>query len=90
MSDPASQPVVQYQCPSCHLHLITWDRGGRRIEMFHKIGLWADFWTGDVRLVCQSCQAATAVVPGELVSLLRDRLGIAAPVRDERRRSTSG
>jgi hypothetical protein len=58
--------------------------------MFHKIGLWADFWTGDVRLVCQSCQAATAVVPGELVSLLRDRLGIAAPVRDERRRSTLG
>jgi hypothetical protein len=90
MSDPALPPVVQYECPSCHLHLITWHRTGRRLEMFHKIGLWADFWTGAVRLICQSCQASTGVVPDELVGLLRDRLGIAAPVRDERRRTTSG
>ena len=33
----------------------------------------ADFWSGQVRLVCQHCLAASEVLPDDLVDLLRDR-----------------
>jgi hypothetical protein len=49
------------------------------LEIFHKIGLWTDFWSGDVRLICQNCLGATDVLPARLVRLLRLRLGMALP-----------
>jgi Binding-protein-dependent transport system inner membrane component len=38
----------QYVCPSCRLHLLSWTTHTNTIEMFHKVALWSDFWTGDV------------------------------------------
>jgi hypothetical protein len=46
------------------------------VEIFHKIGLWQEFGTRNVRLICQSCLGATEVVPETLVFLLRDRYGL--------------
>lgn len=68
-----------YVCPCCHLYLLTWDPPTETVEMFHKIGFWSDFWTGDVRLICQYCLGATEIIPTRLVSLLQRRLGLAAP-----------
>jgi hypothetical protein len=53
--------------------------------MFHKVGLWSDFWTGHVRIICQYCLGATDVLPDELVSLLRERLGLGGYVPETRR-----
>lgn len=69
----------QYVCPSCHLHLVSWTPGFGAVEMFHKVALWSDFWTGDVRLICQYCLGATEILPVELVDLLRRRYGLYAP-----------
>ncbi len=71
---------TQYVCPSCHLHLLAWIRETDTIEMFHKVALWSDFWTGDVRLICQYCLGATDVLPDHLVDLLRSRYGLYAPM----------
>jgi hypothetical protein len=81
---PPDQPIRhentrQYVCPSCHLHLLAWTPHLKRVEMFHKVALWSDFWTGDVRMICQYCLGATDVLPAELVDLLRDRYGLYAP-----------
>jgi hypothetical protein len=65
-----------YVCPSCHLYLLAWDGPTKTVEMFHKIGLWEEFGTRAVRLICQSCLGATEVVPDALVNLLRERLGL--------------
>jgi hypothetical protein len=65
-----------YVCPSCHLYLVQWDPPTKTIEMYHKVGLSADFWSGQVRLVCQHCLAASDVLPDELVDLLRDRFAL--------------
>ncbi len=73
-----------YVCPSCHLYLLTWDPPTETLEMFHKIGLWADFWTGDVRLICQYCLGATEVLPERLVALLRFRFCLATPLETNR------
>lgn len=75
----------RYVCPSCHLHLLTWDPPSRTVEMFHKIALWRDFESGKVRLICQYCDGATDVVPEELVDLLRDRFALGAPSTEPRR-----
>jgi hypothetical protein len=74
----AMQPT-QYVCPSCRLHLLTWTAHLRHVELFHKVALWADFWTGDVRLICQYCLGATEILPEALVELLRDRYGLQIP-----------
>jgi hypothetical protein len=55
--------------------------------MFHKIGLWADFWTGHVRIICQYCLGATEVIHGELVDLLRRRFGMPVPTAVEPRQA---
>jgi hypothetical protein len=47
--------------------------------MFHKVALWSDFWTGDVRLTCQYCLGATDILPPPLVDLLRQRYGFHIP-----------
>jgi hypothetical protein len=47
--------------------------------MFHKVALWSDFWTGDIRLICQYCLGATEGLPPRLVDLLRRRYGLGAP-----------
>jgi len=73
-----SKRPAHYVCPSCHLYLLAWDPPTRTLEMFHKIGLWADPWTGDVRLICQHCLGATDVLPTRLVSLLHERFGFPA------------
>jgi len=70
---------TQYVCPVCRLHLLTWDQGTDHIEMFHKVALWADFWTGKVRMICQYCLGATEILPEHLVDLLRTRYGLYAP-----------
>jgi len=70
---------VQYVCPSCRLHLLSWTPHTNVIEMFHKVALWSDFWTGDVRLICQYCLGATDVLPEVLVDLLRQRYGFHVP-----------
>jgi hypothetical protein len=75
---PAELPT-QYVCPSCHLHLLSWTRRTNSVEMFHKVALWSDFWTGDVRLICQYCLGATDILPPRLVELLRDRYGFSVP-----------
>ena len=74
-----------YVCPSCHLYLLAWDPPTRSLEMFHKVGLWSDFWTGHVRMICQSCLGATDILPDELVLLLRERLGLGGYVPPARR-----
>ena len=73
-SDP-----TQYVCPSCRLHLLTWIPHIDVVEMFHKVALWSDFWTGDVRLICQYCLGATEVLPSRLVQLLQQRHGFYVP-----------
>jgi hypothetical protein len=75
----AAEQPTQYVCPSCHLHLLSWTPHTRHIEMFHKVALWSDFWTGDVRLICQYCLGATEVLPLALVDLLRERYGFQVP-----------
>ncbi len=72
---PRTRPN-HYVCPCCHLYLLTWDPPTRTVEMFRKVGLSADFWSGHVRLVCQHCLAASGVLPDELVDLLRDRYAL--------------
>ena len=75
---PHRRPVL-YQCPMCRLQLVTWIPHLDHVEMFHKVALWSDFWTGDVRLICQYCLGATDVLPERLVDLLRQRFGLYAP-----------
>jgi hypothetical protein len=82
---PVSRPT-HYVCPSCRLYLLSWDPPSRTIDMFHKVGLWSDFWTGHVRMICQYCLGATDVLPDELVVLLRQRLGLGEH-RPERHRA---
>ncbi|HEV8307540.1 MAG TPA: hypothetical protein VGW35_07710 [Methylomirabilota bacterium] len=74
-----------YVCPSCHLYLLAWDPPTQTVEMFHKIGLWADLWSGHVRMICQYCLGATEVLPEELVNLLRQRFGLGTPLFESRR-----
>ena len=81
---PRTRPN-HYVCPSCHLYLLSWDPPTGTVEMFHKVGLWSDFWTGQVRLICQYCLGATDVLPDRLVRLLHDRFGLATPGVESRR-----
>jgi hypothetical protein len=74
-----SKRPKHYVCPSCHLYLLTWDVPTDWLEIFHKVGLWTDFRSGDVRLICQNCLGATDTLPARLVRLLRQRLGLALP-----------
>lgn len=74
-----SELPTKYVCPSCHLHLLSWTRRTNSVEMFHKVVPWSDFWTGDVRLVCQYCFGTTDVLPPALVTLLRERYGLQVP-----------
>ena len=76
---PSPDNHRQYVCPSCHLHLLSWTTHTNQIEMFHKVALWSDFWTGDVRLICQYCLGATEILPTPLVDLLRQRYGFHVP-----------
>jgi hypothetical protein len=76
-----------YVCPSCHLYLLAWDPPTQTVEMYHKIGLWADFWSGAVRIICQYCLGATEVIPAELVDLLRRRFGMPVPTAVEPRQA---
>jgi hypothetical protein len=46
------------------------------VEIFHKVGLWQEYGTRNVRLICQSCLGATEVIPERLVYLLGDRYGL--------------
>ncbi|HEY7139831.1 MAG TPA: hypothetical protein VIE44_07025 [Methylomirabilota bacterium] len=82
-SESGRQPVPenprQYVCPSCRLHLLSWTTHTNQIEMFHKVALWSDFWTGDVRLICQYCLGASEILPTPLVDLLRQRYGFQIP-----------
>ena len=87
---PAPENHRQYVCPSCHLHLLSWTTHTNQIEMFHKVALWSDFWTGDVRLICQYCLGATEILPTPLVDLLRQRYGFHVPQRRLRRRPARG
>lgn len=78
-SEGAKKPSTRpnhYVCPSCHLYLLTWDPPTRTVEIFHKVGLSADFWSGHVRLICQHCLGSAGVLPDELVDLLRDRYAL--------------
>lgn len=68
-----------FVCPSCRLHLLVWDPPTGHVELFHKVGLWADFWSGQVRLVCQYCLGATEALPQRLVRLLRERMILPVP-----------
>ena len=72
---PTTRPS-HYVCPSCHLYLLQWDPPSRTVEMYHKVGLSADFWSGHVRLICQHCLGATEVLPDELVDLLSERYAL--------------
>ena len=76
---------AHYVCPSCHLYLLSWDQPSETLEMYHKVGLWSDFWTGHVRLICQYCLGATDVLPQKLVELLHHRFGLAVPLTDPKR-----
>jgi hypothetical protein len=71
-----SKRPAHYVCPSCHLYLLAWDPPTGTVEIFHKIGLWSDFWTAQVRLICQHCLGATEHLPPRLVALLRERFGL--------------
>ncbi|HEV8311054.1 MAG TPA: hypothetical protein VGW35_25610 [Methylomirabilota bacterium] len=74
---PRSRPGPgHYVCPSCHLYLVAWDGPTKTVEIFHKVGLWEEFGTRHVRLICQSCLGATERVPQALVDLLRERYGL--------------
>ena len=72
-----------FVCPSCHLYLVAWDAPTRTVEVFHKVGLWEEFGTRHVHLICQSCLGATERVPEALVELLRERFGM-GPSPDRR------
>lgn len=67
-----------YVCPCCHLYLLSWDAPTQTVDMFHKVGLWEDSFTHEVRLICQYCLGATEVLPDPLVQLLRVRFGLSA------------
>jgi len=89
MAGPAPSPrsrPIHYICPSCHLYLLSWDQPTQSVEMFHKVGLWEDFWTREVRLICQYCLGATDILDQRLVELLRNRFGL-APTGGALRRS---
>jgi len=78
---PETQPPPRpdphhYVCPSCHLYLLAWDGPTKTVEIFHKVGLWEEFGTKYVRLICQSCLGTTERVPEKLVDLLRERFGM--------------
>lgn len=76
----------RYFCPSCHLHLLSWDEFTKTVEMFHKVSLWRDtLGSGQVRLICQYCEGATEPVPDTLVTLLQERYALAAPSPRPRR-----
>ncbi len=90
MSAEAAPGSTRFACLSCEQPLLSWDPATQRIEVHQRIGLWADYWTGAVRLVCRSCDGSTDVLPPALVEVLRTRLGLAPPVRDERRRTDAG
>jgi hypothetical protein len=75
---PRPQPMPShYVCPACHLYLMAWDGPTKTVEIFHKFGLYEEFGTTHVRLVCQSCLGTTERVPEALVLLLRERYGMA-------------
>ncbi len=76
---------THYVCPCCHLYLLAWDAPTGTLEMFHKVGLWSDIFTGQVRIVCQHCLGATEVVPERLVRLLYQRFGLGTPLPEPRR-----
>ena len=78
-SKPAPENPRQYVCPSCRLHLLSWTTHTNTVEMFHRVAPWTDFWTGDVRLICQYCLGATEIIPTQLVDLLRQRFGFSIP-----------
>ncbi len=87
MTPDAPRPAPNhYVCPSCHLYLLTWDGPTKTVEIFHKIGLWEEFGTQHVRLICQSCLGATERVPELLVDLLRERFGL-GPTTERRPRT---
>ena len=91
MSSDAEPPSlrdqpIQFVCPSCRLHLLSGAAHIDSVEMFHKVALWADFWTGEIRLLCPYCLGATDVLPPRLVELLRRRYGLDAPAPTETRR----
>lgn len=81
---------MPFACLACKRRLLSWDPATGRLEVHQRIGLWADYWTGAVRLVCRGCDGSTDVLPPALVETLRARLGLAAPVRDERHRTDAG
>jgi hypothetical protein len=56
---------------------MAWDGPTKTVEIFHKFGLYEEFGTTHVRLVCQSCLGTTERVPEALVILLRERHGMA-------------
>jgi len=88
MTDQAPlQEPTRFDCLGCGQRLLSWDAARGRLEVHQRIGLWADYWTGAVRLVCRGCDGSTDVLPPALVEALRTRLGLAPPVRDERRQS---
>ncbi len=87
---PGSTRPTLYACPACHLHLLTWDAPTDSVEVYHKIGLWADFWTGQVRIICQYCLGATDVLPDRLVRLLCERYATPRPAFADRRDATAG
>ena len=78
-SKPVPENPRQYVCPSCRLHLLSWTTHTNTVEMFHKVAPWTDFWTGDVRLICQYCLGATEIIPTQVVDLLRQRFGFSIP-----------
>jgi hypothetical protein len=80
-----------YVCPSCHLYLVAWDGPTKTVEIFHKVGLYEEYGTHYVRLICQSCLGATERIPEDLLIVLRERYGMSTstdrrrPPRDEDR-----
>jgi hypothetical protein len=88
MVEEKPRPKVRpnhYVCSGCHLYLLAWDPPTNTVEMYHKVGLWADLWSGHARLICQYCLGATEVLPDALVTLLRQRYGLSSPVFEARR-----
>jgi hypothetical protein len=81
-------PSNHFACPSCHLHLLSWDGSSKTVEIFHKVGLWQEFGSSNVRLICQSCLGATEVIPEDLVDILRDHYGLGLSTERQPRRRT--
>ncbi len=79
-------PSNHYACPSCHLHLLSWDGPSKTVEIFHKIGLWQEFGTPNVRLICQSCLGSTDIISEDLVDILRERYGLGLSTERQPRR----